>query len=151
MYIQDKYKLYRIVHSLMINDEYTLLHVNIDRNIVWLEKNERRLSRVIRLSLQGFDWKNHLKQDMSQALQLIDTNKRFIRGKIVEFYNIYISSHQPVDSWLDLTRPIQLNQRKNITMRMFYFDRENFFDEYHRLHERSEEHTSELQSRGHIV
>lgn len=135
MYIQDKYKLYRMAHSLMTNDEYTLLHVNSDRNIVWLEKTERRLSRVIRLSLQGFDWKNHLKQDMSQALQLIDTNKRLIRGKIVEFYNIYISSDQPVDSWLDLTRPIQLNQRKNITMRMFYFDRENFFDEYHRLHE----------------
>lgn len=135
MYIQDKYKMYRMVHSLITKDAYTLLHFDYDKNIVWLEKNERRLSKVIRISLQGFDWKNHLKQDMSQTLQLIATNKRFIRSKVVEFYNIYISSHQPVDHWLDLKEPMTLNRRKNVTMRMFYFDRENFFDEYNRLNE----------------
>lgn len=138
MFIHDQYKLYQMVHTFINEYDYRLLQIDHERDIVWLEKSNRNVTYVIRLSLRDFDWKNHLKQDMLQTMQQLEHSRRFIRGKIVEFYNIYISSHAPVDDWLELQRPIQQSGQKQMTMHMFYFDRENFYDEYHRFYQLTE-------------
>lgn len=135
MFIHDQYKLYQMAHTFINEHNYKLLQVDYDRDIIWLEKYKHNVSHVIRLSLTGFDWKNYLKQDMLHSLQQIDASQRFITGKVVEFYNIYVSSHAPVDDWTNLQKPVSVKRRKKTTMYMFYFDRENFFDEYHRFYE----------------
>jgi len=133
MFIHDQYKLYRMAHTFINEHDYKLLHVDNEHDTIWLEKYKHNHSFVIRLTLNGFDWKNHLKQDMLQTLQIIDSSQRFITGKTVEFYNIYISSHAPVDDWHDLQRPVKVKRHKTTIMHLFYFDRENFFDEHRRF------------------
>jgi len=135
MFVHDQYKLYQMAHTFINEHNYKMLQVDYEKDVLWLEKYKHNVSHVIRLSLTGFDWKNHLKQDMLHSLQQIDVNQRLITGKVVEFYNIYVSSHAPVDHWTNLQQPISVNRRKKTTMYMFYFDRENFFDEYHRFYE----------------
>src|SRR5690625_1872498 len=135
MFVHDQYKLYQMAHTFINEHNYRMLQVDYEKDVLWLEKYKHNVSHVIRLSLTGFDWKNHLKQDMLHSLQQIDVNQRLITGKVVEFYNIYVSSHAPVDHWTNLQQPISVNRRKKTTMYMFYFDRENFFDEYHRFYE----------------
>ncbi|HLR74479.1 MAG TPA: rhomboid family intramembrane serine protease [Virgibacillus sp.] len=133
MYIQDQYSMYRLVHTLLSNGDYELIHINPQIEEIWLEKYEKRTSHVVRLIHRGFDWKNHLKADISSVFRKANAMRRFFRGKSIQLYNVYVSSHAPVDEWEELKKPLRLNEKRPLSMQIFYLDRNHFDEEYRRF------------------
>lgn len=129
MYITEQYHLYRLAYELVANDDYEVLHLNDQTNELWLEKYDRKTSKVIRLIHRGFDWKNQLKADITNVFQRIRSLKQYFTNNHVEIYNVYITSYEPVDDWEDLKRPIILGNKNLMKMKVFYLSNENFYIE----------------------
>src|SRR5699024_4736167 len=120
-------------HTLLSNGDYELIHINPQIEEIWLEKYEKRTSHVVRLIHRGFDWKNHLKADISSVFRKANAMRRFFRGKSIQLYNVYVSSHAPVDEWEELKKPLRLNEKRPLSMQIFYLDRNHFDEEYRRF------------------
>lgn len=110
-----------------------MLHINDANQELWLEKYEKNTSKVIRILHQGFDWKNYLKKDIAKVFQQTKAMKQLLLGKTIEVYNIYISSHTPVDDWEALKNPIQLNEKNSPKMQVYYITDQNEEEEFSRL------------------
>lgn len=136
MNLKDNYLLYATAYQLVTDDDYELLHINDQIKEVWLHKYENKTSRVIRLTSQGFDWKNHLKKDIAQVFQKMKILKGYLSRKKVEINNIYISKLAPIDDWEVLKRPMMLKEKNPIQMNVFYLDEDDFEDEEKRLHDK---------------
>lgn len=133
MYITEQYNMYRLAYDLITTDKYEILHMNPQTDELWLEKYERNVSKVVRFIHKGFDWKNHLKTDIASVFQRVKAMKRFFVGKNIEIYNVYITSHEPVDDWELLKKPMQLKEKKPLKMKVFYLTEDNFIKEKTRL------------------
>src|SRR5699024_10730123 len=79
------------------------------------------------------DWKNHLKKDIAHVFQQTKAMKQLFLGKTIEVYNIYISSHTPVDDWEVLKKPIQLNEKNSPKMQVYFITDHNESEEFSRL------------------
>lgn len=133
MNIQEQYLMYQLAYKLVNEEAYEMLHINPKSNEIWLEKQTRKTSKIIRFIHRGFDWKNYLKKDIASVFKRIKLmNKHFI-GKEVEVYNIYVTEHEPVDSWYDLKKPMIMKDKKPVKMKVFYITDENRNDEEARL------------------
>lgn len=120
MYITEQYLMYRLAYNLVTNDKFDVLHVNTKDGEIWLEKYEHRVSKVIRLFHKGFDWKNHLKRDIAAVFHRTKAMQRFLVGKKIEIYNVYIATHEPVDDWHSLKQPMQLKEKNPLKMKVYY-------------------------------
>lgn len=138
MNLKDNYLLYATAYHLVTDDEYELLHINDQIKEIWLHKYENKTSKVIRLTSQGFDWKNQLRKDIAQVFQKMKVLKRYLSRKKVEINNIYISKLAPVDDWEVLKRPMMLKEKNPIQMNVFYLDDDDFEGEKQRLHDKSD-------------
>lgn len=132
MTLNEQYLMYTLADELIKKYDYNLLYVNEKTNEIWLEKYENRSSKVVRLIHKGFDWKNHLKHDISVLFQRI-RNVRRIFGKNVEVYNLYFTTYPPVDSWEGLKKPINSQGKPNVKMKVYYFDQEDYPKEVERF------------------
>src|SRR5690625_1793097 len=132
MYLSEQYTMYDIANKLVFQEGFDILHINGNEEI-WLEKYEQRVSKVVRLIHKGFDWKNYLKTDIAQVFQKIKAMDRLLVGKKVEIYNIYISSHTPIDDWGVLKKPLQLSEKNPPEMLVYYIDGTNKESELSRL------------------
>src|SRR5699024_5260405 len=92
-----------------------------------------KISKVIRITSQGFDWKNHLKKDIAQVFQKTKALKRYLSRKEVQINNIYLTKHTPADDWEMLKKPMMLKEKKTIRMNVYYLAEENFKEEELRL------------------
>jgi len=133
MHLTEQYRLYSLAYSLVKDDGYKMLHMNTNTDEIWLEKYEQRQSKIIRFVHRGFDWKNHLKTDIASVFQRVKAMKKFFIGRTIEIYNVYITSHEPVDDWHVLKKPMQLKEKKPLKMKVFYLTEENHIDEKARL------------------
>ncbi|WP_339228125.1 rhomboid family intramembrane serine protease [Oceanobacillus sp. FSL K6-2867] len=134
MYLDDQYKLYHTAYELVTNHQFDILHIDQNTNEIWLEKYANKKSQVIRLVQKGFDWKNHLKQDIALVFQKAKAMKKLFAGKHIELHNVYIYSHSPVDDWEILKKPMQLKEKKNpLKMFVYYLDHEESSEELRRL------------------
>lgn len=133
MHLTEEYIMFKIAHNLVFEEGYDVLHINAEEQELWLEKYENKVSKVIRILHKGYDWKNHLKTDIARVFQKTKTMKKMLRGKTIVVCNIYISSHTPVDEWEDLKRPLQLNEKNPIKMKVYYFTDHNYTEELARL------------------
>ncbi|MCM3396764.1 MULTISPECIES: rhomboid family intramembrane serine protease [Oceanobacillus] len=133
MYLDDQYKLYHMAYELVANQQFDILHIDHNTNEIWLEKYVNKRSNVIRLIQKGFDWKNHLKRDIAIVFQKAKAMKKLLAGKHIELYNVYISSHAPVDDWESLKKPMQLKEKNPIKMKVYYLDNEGSIEEFDRL------------------
>lgn len=133
MEIQEQYLMYQLAYKLVNEEQYEMLHINPKSNEVWLEKQSRQSSKLIRIVQRGFDWKNHLKKDIASVFKRVKLmNKHFI-GKEIDVSNIYVTEHEPVDSWNELKQPMVMKDKKPIKMNVFYITNENRYDEEKRL------------------
>lgn len=132
MSLNEQYLLYTFADNLIKKHQFNLLYMNAKTNEVWLEKYENRSSTVIRLIHKGFDWKNHLKKDISFLIQRIRNAKRIFR-KNVEVYNLYFTTHEPVDSWDLLKRPIKAEGKPEVKMKVYYLSKEDYEEEADRF------------------
>ena len=133
MEIQEQYLMYQLAYKLVNEEQYEVLHINPKSNEIWLEKQSRQSSKLIRIVQRGFDWKNHLKKDIASVFKRIKLmNKHFI-GKEIDISNIYVTEHEPVDSWNELRKPMVMKDKKPVKMNVFYITDENRYDEEKRL------------------
>lgn len=133
MYITEQYYMYKLAYDLITEDNYEMLHMNMKTNELWLEKNERKVSKIIRFVHRGFDWKNHLKTDIASVFQRVKAMKKMFIGKNIEIYNVYVTAHEPVDDWEMLKKPMILKEKKPLKMKVFYVSENNFVAEQDRL------------------
>src|SRR5690625_4746958 len=99
MYLSEQFLLYRLAYTLVTDEGYEILHINRQEEELWLEKYQGNTSKVIRLIHKGFDWKNHLKNDIKIVFQKLFKMKRFFDGKKVLVHNIYISFFDIIDDY----------------------------------------------------
>ncbi|WP_044476920.1 hypothetical protein [Oceanobacillus massiliensis] len=111
MDLDEQYKLYFTAYSLVTEGDFDILHLDVLANEVWLEKYENKTSKVVRLIQKGFDWKNHLRRDIANVFQKSKAMQRLLQGKHVEIYNVYVSSHAPIDDWEVLKNQCSLKKR----------------------------------------
>ncbi len=133
MYLQELHTMYAMAYYFVKDHAYRVLHINENAKEIWLEKYTHKTTRIIRLVHQGFDWKNHLKRDIGIVFQKVKSIKRLLRGKHVEIHNIYIHKHAPVDQWEHLKRPMQLQEKNPIRMKVYYLDEHHKVEEQQRL------------------
>lgn len=125
--------MYKLAYDLVTNDDFEILHINESGQEIWLEKYKNKTSQVIRLLNEGFHWKNHLKKDIALAFQKAKAMKRFFLGKHIVIHNVYVSSHSPVDDWETLRKPLKLDEKKPMNMKVYYLSDEEKDDEKARL------------------
>lgn len=132
MYLDESYTMYTLACHLTETDGFELIHINKDEEI-WLEKKQAKTSSVVRLFHGGFDWKNHLKQDIGQVFQKVKAIKRHLRGKHIEIHNVYFAEYAPVDDWDILKKPMQLKEKNPINMKVYYLSENEKEEELARL------------------
>ncbi|MFC0299731.1 rhomboid family intramembrane serine protease [Virgibacillus soli] len=135
MNVKERYTLYTIANHLVSKEGYELLHLNENTGELWLEKYTKQVTNIIRLTTRGFDWKNHLKQDIAQVFQRVLQMKGFLRGKNFDVSNVYITSYSPVDHWEELKKPMKLKDKTSIMMHVYYVDLVHENEELTRLQE----------------
>ncbi|GGK03328.1 rhomboid protease GluP [Lentibacillus kapialis] len=128
MYLNGSFTLYTLACHLIDTDRYELIHMRQDKEL-WLEKRDGKVSYIIRLFHGGFDWKNHLMNDVDQVFQKAESLKRYFQSKHVDIHNVYIAEDAPVDDWDVLKKPWWLNEKNSVTMNVYYLS----------THEREEE------------
>jgi len=133
MELTEQYIMYQLAYQFVKEDKYEMLHINPKSNEVWLEKQTRNVSKVIRMVHRGFDWKNHLKTDIASVFQRIKAMRRHFIGKNIEVYNVYVTEHEPVDSWETLKKPMLMKDKKPVKMNVFYVTDDNREEEQSRL------------------
>lgn len=132
MYLKEQFTMYKLAHDLMTYNHYDVLHINNDKEI-WLEKYEHKTSKIVRLFHGGFDWRNHLKNDIAVVFQKVKSMQRLLIGKRIVIHNVYISSHEPVDDWEFLKKPMQLKEKNSPQMRVYYMTDDTKNEELKRL------------------
>lgn len=133
MHGNEQFTLYHIAHQFVEDYQYNVLWMNTGLPEVWLAKSENKRSKVIRLIHKGFNWKNHLKQDIATVFQQVKNLGKILPDKNVEIFNIYITTYQPVDSWDELKKTLKLKDRNRIWMHLYYLDETDFNQEFARL------------------
>ncbi|MFC4558813.1 rhomboid family intramembrane serine protease [Virgibacillus kekensis] len=133
MYLIEELTMYRLAQQLTEKGNFEVIHIDGNNKEIWLEKYERKSSEVVRLVHEGFDWKNHLKRDIATVFQKAKGMKRFFGGKHVQIHNVYISSHSPVDDWEILKKPMQLDEKNPIKMKVYYLSEAEAANELNRL------------------
>lgn len=133
MHLQQQYYLYDFTKHLIMNEDYRLVHFNSKKNEVWLIKSKWRSTKIIRLVQQGFDWGNHLKNDIARLFQKVRNIRRQIGGKNIQIHNVYINPLEPVDDWEKLKEPLQLKERNPLKMKVYYMTEDTRLFEQDRL------------------
>jgi len=135
MGVNDQYCLYTLVDYFVRHEDFQLLYMNGKTDEVWLQKQKKQQSTVMRFIQKEFDWKNHLKNDIAKVFQRVTTLKHIFKGKNIEVYNVYINENEPVDEWETLKKPMLLKEKKHVRMKVFYLSKEHLAQEKTRLFE----------------
>lgn len=133
MFLREQHLLFELAYTLVDKENFNLLHISKQDNEIWLEKVENKKSKVVRLLHKGFDWKNYLKKDVAQVFQKTKALKKILTGKTVDIYNVYISTHQPIDDWEELKRPMLLKEKNPPVMNVYYISLQDPDEEVARL------------------
>lgn len=133
MGVNDQYCLYTLVDYFLRNEDFQLLYMNGKTDEVWLQKQKKQQSTVLRFIQKEFDWKNHLKNDIAKVFQRVMTLKHIFKGKNIEVYNVYINENEPVDEWEMLKKPMLLKEKKQVRMNVFYLSKAHSEQEKARL------------------
>ncbi|SDN07908.1 rhomboid family intramembrane serine protease [Sediminibacillus halophilus] len=135
MYVQDEYYFLNLAHDLVRDHDYELLHIDKDSQEIWLEKQQKDTSNVIRLYHKSFDWGNHLKNDMAQVIYKVQNLRKLLGGKKVKIHDVYIAAQAPVDDWESLKKPLLVKDKKPTEMHVYYLDERNRLNEKYRLYD----------------
>lgn len=131
--MNEQYYMYQLAYKLVAEDNYDVLHFNVKANEIWLEKQTRKVSKVIRLVQRGFNWKNHLKADIASVFQRVRAMNKYFVGKDIEIMNVYVTDDEPVDSWETLKKTLLMKEKKPVKMNVFYITKDNLLTEEGRL------------------
>ncbi|OLS34095.1 rhomboid family intramembrane serine protease [Alkalihalophilus pseudofirmus] len=112
---QDLY-FWQLVHHYVTERGFRLLYEK--NKEVWLEDENSKPKRIIRIARRDFDWQNQLRKDVTETVKRAELLRKQLKQKKIAGENIYISMYPPVDSWDDLTRPFYLGKKQQTMMKM---------------------------------
>ncbi|WP_153461545.1 rhomboid family intramembrane serine protease [Sediminibacillus terrae] len=135
MYVQDEYYFLNLANDLVHDHDYEILHIDQDSQEIWLEKQQKDTSNVIRLYHKSFDWGNHLKNDMAQVIYKVQNLRKLLGGQKVKIHDVYVAAQPPVDDWESLKKPLLVKDKKQTEMHVYYLDERNRISEKHRLYD----------------
>src|SRR5699024_12059016 len=104
-------------------------------------KRHKKNTNIIRFIPRGFNWKNHLKNDIARVFQRVKMLKNMFIGQNISIYNIYVTDTEPVDDWEALKKPMILKEKKRVKMNVYYLTEENFPNEENKLIQKIHENT----------
>lgn len=110
--LQHDYYFWRVVHHYVIEKGFRVLERRGGE--VWLEDDESKPRRVLRIVRIDIDWANWLKRDVVTAVKRFELVRRQLRLSQLVGENIYISVYPPVDSWEEVQKPYVANQKKTM-------------------------------------
>lgn len=112
--LQHDYYFYRIIHHYVENKGYRILDQK--RNEVWLEDEEAKPRRILRVVRVDIDWANWLRRDVESAVKQFELVRRQLRLSQIVGENIYVSLYPPVDSWEEIQKPYDAAKNKKTTV-----------------------------------
>ncbi|MGI8316141.1 rhomboid family intramembrane serine protease [Halobacillus mangrovi] len=122
MHIDQEYFFWKLIHDLVVVQEFDVLHMNTKDQEVWLEKEYHWKTHVVRLKHNQINWRNELKRDVQITYQQLKQNRQLFRGGKVVLHNLYVSEFPPVDEWEDIKEELK-NER--FDSYIYYLDDEN--------------------------
>ncbi|MCM3712897.1 rhomboid family intramembrane serine protease [Alkalihalobacillus oceani] len=105
---------WKVIHHLIVNRGYRLLQQQ--ENEAWLEDEESKPRRILRIVRADVDWANWLKRDIVASVSRFELLRRQLRLNELIGENLYISVYPPVDSWEELQKPFVANKQKKTTV-----------------------------------
>lgn len=135
MSFEEKSLLYDLSAHLVTKENFEVLYFNMKASEIWLAKNINREEHIVRIIHRSFNWKNHLKSDMTTVFQRARALSKRLTQKTVNITNIYVADEVPVDDWEDLLKPLRLNDKIVYNMSIFYLAHDNLISETNRLNQ----------------
>ncbi|WP_100406812.1 rhomboid family intramembrane serine protease [Bacillus solitudinis] len=105
---------WQLVHFFVVERDFRV-H-DIREKEVWLEEEDSKPRRIIRIVRSDIDWANWLKKDIVESARKFELVRRQLRLKNMVAENIYVSIYPPVDSWEHLQKPMVVGKKHNITV-----------------------------------
>ncbi|MFD1018752.1 rhomboid family intramembrane serine protease [Thalassobacillus hwangdonensis] len=124
MYIENMYYFWTLTQELVVKQGFEILHVNDQKNEVWLEKEIDKKNHVVRLLMEQFDWSNQLNRDIDRILHHMKRNHRMFVGKEIAVHSVYVSEYPPVDDWNNREEPIKIKGNKEVRLTVHFLDAE---------------------------
>src|SRR5690625_7852657 len=120
MEISEQYCMYRLAYYFVMEEKYDMLHINNDRNEVWLEKRHKKNTNIIRFIPRGFNWKNHLKNDIGSVFERVKILKNMMIGQNISINNKYVTDKKHVKDSEDVKKPMILKEKKQVKINVIY-------------------------------
>ncbi|WP_096201261.1 rhomboid family intramembrane serine protease [Bacillus sp. FJAT-45350] len=90
---------FQLVHNLVIDNNMRVIEISPDKREIWLEQEDGKEKRIIRLVRYDIDWANWLKKELETANRKFDFLRKQLGTRKLHCENIYVSMYTPVDSW----------------------------------------------------
>ncbi len=123
MYIKQEYTFWKIAHDLVVVQGFDILHLNSQTHELWLEKDYKWKTHVVRLKVAQFNWARELLEDIHRTYQRVKQNKRLFTGSRLTFHNLYLTEYLPVDDWEKAVKDL-LKSDSSVNMNLYYLDEE---------------------------
>ncbi|KGX90864.1 hypothetical protein N781_05690 [Pontibacillus halophilus JSM 076056 = DSM 19796] len=120
MYIEEQFRFWQIVGDLIVNHDFELVRLDENQQVVWMEKSHKNKTHIVRVIQRTFDWSNQLKQDHQLVMKQASQLQRKLRGRKLEFHNVYIASEQPVDEWHEVKQSKTVDGKKDNWLHTYY-------------------------------
>ncbi|QKS70917.1 rhomboid family intramembrane serine protease [Paenalkalicoccus suaedae] len=101
--LKTSVKYWEIVHHLVLKEDFRVIHMNIEEDIVWLEDDRKKPGLIIRLANRTFDWSNELRADSKRVFEASKQIRKQINLKQANVVSVVFSALAPVDSYEDVT------------------------------------------------
>ncbi|WP_216830008.1 rhomboid family protein [Alkalihalobacterium elongatum] len=106
---------WQLVHHLVTQKNFRVIEVNPSLNEIWLEEENPKSPKIIRVTRKDVNWSNRLKEDMDNTIVKFNGLRRQLNIRKIFAENIYVSTYSPVDSWHHLTgSPLTIAQEKTV-------------------------------------
>ncbi|WP_088103382.1 rhomboid family intramembrane serine protease [Halalkalibacter urbisdiaboli] len=101
---------WQLVHYFVFERECRVLELK--GREVWLEEENTKPRKIIRLVRADIDWANWLKRDIVDSVKKFELIRRHLRVGSIEGENIYVTLWPPVDSWEHLQDTMTVGKRQ---------------------------------------
>lgn len=99
--IISEIRFWETVHHLVKKENLSIIHLNEEGYIVWLEDNREKDSKLIRLQLKSYDWSKQLRTDIKRAHDSAATIRKKLKLQKANVVNVIFAPFTPVDSYED--------------------------------------------------
>lgn len=98
---------WRLAYFFVVEQEYTLIRLNQDRNEMLLENRSVKEAAVIKLSRQNLGWAASLRRDVEKTVWMGEHSRKQLGARKLSMLNIIVSPHRPVDEFSQFVKPVQ--------------------------------------------